>query len=515
MRKIELHERVRAVLAATLSIVLGLTLAVAIVSPASASSIVLCKGYSSCKSYGMSNHGYDSAGKAMYWRMYAGHNCTNYAAYMMIKAGKSTTRPWVGNGGANGWGIANKSKTNSTPVAGSIAWWSSGNGHVAYVEAVISPTQILISEDNWGGDFYWKILTKDGSGWPSGFIHFKDSTTGGSVPELRGREYSQTVYADSAKSQLLNTTVMKPGSTAWVELRVLNTGTGSWSGLSLQTDGLAVSAIDPGWESTAAVAVQAESVVPPGSTATFAFPIRIPDGLADATPVVQKFSPVTADGVAVARATFRFAVTADSRNVFTQTPTPTITGTPTEGAMLTAVAGSWKPTGGLLSYQWYRNGKPVPEATTSDYLLADADVGRKLTVSVTATAENFISVVKASAPTAVIASASSNSLLVGERLAVGEKRVSANGKYMVYQSAKGSLVLKNRFTGTVIWSNKLSSTNAYSTLTESGYLSTYSGTDRRRWTTGKKSGAVRMVVLSAGKLQLRNADNKVLWTTGG
>jgi surface antigen len=508
------RSRVRAVTAIAVSVVLGAALAVTAVSPASASSFVLCKGYTACQSYGMSTHGYSSASKNSYWRMFAGHNCTNYTAFMMIKAGMSSTRPWVGNGGANGWGVGNKSKKNSTPAAGSIAWWSSGNGHVAYVEAVLSPTQILISEDNWGGDFYWKILTQDVGGWPSGFIHFKDSTTGGTVPELRGREYSQTVYTDSSRAHLANTAIMKPGSTAWVDLRVLNTGTAPWSGLHLQTSGAATSAIDGGWESPANIATQAEEVTAPGQAATFSFPIQIPDGLGDATPVAQKFVAVTEDATAVPYSTFHFAVTADSRSVFTQTPTPAIGGVTAQGSSLSAVSGTWKPGGGTLSYQWSRNGKAIEGATDANYELKDADVGRTLTVSITGTATGFITASARSNPTPVISSIYSNSLLVTETLAKGKQIVSMNGKYRAYQSAGGALVLQDRFTGKVKWSNKAKSKSGYTTLSETGTLSTYNSVGKRLWTSGKKTGAVRLCVTSSGKLQIRNADEKVLWSAG-
>jgi surface antigen len=514
MHKNSVRSRVRTVTALAVSAILGATLAVAVVTPASASSFVLCKGYTSCQSYGMSTHGYSSASKNMYWRMYAGHNCTNYTAYMMIKAGKSSTRPWVGNGGANGWGIGNKSKTNSTPAAGSIAWWASGNGHVAYVEAVLSPTQIIISEDNWGGDFYWKILTQDTGGWPSGFIHFKDSKTGGTVPELRGREYSQTVYTDSSRAHLANTTIMKPGSTAWVDLRVLNTGTGSWSALHLQTSGAAASAIDGGWESPANIATQAEDTVAPGQTATFSFPIQIPGGLADATPVTQRFVAVTEDATALPYSTFHFAVTADSRSVFTQTPTPAITGVTTQGSLLSAVPGTWKPSGGTLSYQWRRSGKAIAGATDADYELKDADVGRTVTVTVTGTATGFLTASATSHATPVISSIYSNSLLNTETLAKGQQIVSLNGRYRAYQSASGALVLQDRFTGKVKWSNKAKTTSGSTTLSDTGTLSTYNSTGKRLWTSGKKTGAVRLCVTSSGKLQIRNAAEKVLWSAG-
>ena len=400
--------------AAAASLLLGASVALTSAAPANAAvtwNVVLCKGYVACEAYGMTTHGYRTANAGMYWRMYAGHNCTNYVAYTMIKAGMSATRPWVGTGNAYYWGTGNKSKTNSTPTVGSVAWWAGGAGHVAYVEAVLSPTQIIISEDQWGGDFYWRLLTLEGGNWPTGFIHFKDSTTGTTVPELRGREYSQTVYADSTKARQLNPSTMRPGSSAWVELRFLNTGIGNWSGLHLETPGAAASAIDGGWTSPAAIATQNEALVAPGETASFGFPIRIPDGLADATPVRQDFAALTAEGVTVPSSTFRFSVTADTRSFFTAMPLPSITGTTTEGSTLRAVAGSWRPGAPTLTYHWRRNGALIPGATGVDYLLVFADIGRKVSVTVTATAPGYVSAVTTSTSTAIIASNSSNSLL--------------------------------------------------------------------------------------------------------
>ena len=90
------------------------------------------------------------------------------------------TRPWDGGGNATYWGSYMTNITDDTPTVGSVAWWRAGvypagsAGHVAYVEKVISPTEIIVSQDSWGGDFSWARITKSGSGWPSGFVHFND-----------------------------------------------------------------------------------------------------------------------------------------------------------------------------------------------------------------------------------------------------------------------------------------------------------------------------------------------------
>ena len=169
---------------------LGLT---AGASSASATVSTLCKGYAACVKAGMSDAGYGAASKSMYWRMYAGHNCTNYVAYRMVSSGLPNTRPWSGGGNATNWGTEMKQITDSTPKVGSVAWWKAGVkpagsvGHVAYVEQVISADEIIVSQDSWGGDFSWARVTRASSGWPSGFIHFNDADLRNtSVPTVTG-----------------------------------------------------------------------------------------------------------------------------------------------------------------------------------------------------------------------------------------------------------------------------------------------------------------------------------------
>ena len=153
---------------------------VPLASPASATSSYLCTGYSGCKDEGYSHFGYRKAGKKMWWRMYAGHNCTNYVAYRLVKGGMSAERPWSGTGMAYNWGRANRRITDGTPMVGAVAWWKKNargvgsSGHVAYVEEVVSSRKIVISEDSWSGDFHWRTITKGSGSWPSGFVHFDD-----------------------------------------------------------------------------------------------------------------------------------------------------------------------------------------------------------------------------------------------------------------------------------------------------------------------------------------------------
>ena len=75
----------------------------------------LCTGYTACKNAGYPNAGYAANNHRMYWRMYSGHNCTNYVAYRMVKAGMPNVRPWSGGGNATNWGVrdARASPTSS------------------------------------------------------------------------------------------------------------------------------------------------------------------------------------------------------------------------------------------------------------------------------------------------------------------------------------------------------------------------------------------------------------------
>jgi surface antigen len=164
----------RPLVAALLAVVASLLVLPA--APASADTTILCRGFADCQAKGYGNAGYSGSYTQMWWRMYAGHNCTNYAAYRIVKAGMSTTRPWDGSGNASNWGVALAGQTDQTPMVGAIAWWRD-RGHVQVVERVVNKDWIVVSEDHWGGDFDWAVVRRnsDGSNWPDGFIHLRDA----------------------------------------------------------------------------------------------------------------------------------------------------------------------------------------------------------------------------------------------------------------------------------------------------------------------------------------------------
>jgi|GEM_PF-1023744 len=88
--------------------------------------------------------------------------------------------------------------------------------------------------------------------------------------------------------------------------------------------------------------------------------------------------------------------------VFTQSPVPTISGTPRRvGTKLTAVTGTWAP-GATFTYVWKAGSTVV--GTASTFTPTSAHLGAKITVTVTATLPGYTSVTRTSAPTAAVTS---------------------------------------------------------------------------------------------------------------
>ncbi|WP_170116295.1 cutinase family protein [Rathayibacter caricis] len=86
---------------------------------------------------------------------------------------------------------------------------------------------------------------------------------------------------------------------------------------------------------------------------------------------------------------------------FTAAPVPTVTGSTTVGATLTANSGTWNPVP-TFTYQWKRGTTSISGATASTYKPVTADVGATLTVTVTGTKTGYTTTPKTSAPTAAI-----------------------------------------------------------------------------------------------------------------
>jgi Zn-dependent metalloprotease len=64
--------------------------------------------------------------------------------------------------------------------------------------------------------------------------------------------------------------------------------------------------------------------------------------------------------------------------------TPRVTGDPTVGSRLTATPGQWSPSGSSTRVHWYADGEAIAGATGTAYVVQAGDVGRLITVKVTA-----------------------------------------------------------------------------------------------------------------------------------
>lgn len=88
-----------------------------------------------------------------------------------------------------------------------------------------------------------------------------------------------------------------------------------------------------------------------------------------------------------------------------QAPAPTLAGTAQVTQTLSAAAGKWGPGTFALSYQWFRAGSPIGDATAASYTLQPDDAGTPVAVAVTATRPGYTTVTRLSAPTAAVARA--------------------------------------------------------------------------------------------------------------
>ena len=409
--------------------------------PTDATAIVtsefLCKGFDLCQRKGMSHDGYKTAKSRMYWNMYSGINCTNYVAYRMIRAGGSPTRPpqlKTGRGNATYWGPS--FGYNATPMIGSIAWWRAGTngggsaGHVAYVEQVVSPTEIVISESNYGTEFDWRRIRKGGP-WPTGFIHYKDASLRATVaPSVVGAAkvgvplsarpgtwspagtYTYQWYAGGAAIRGATGTTFTPGAAQLgraIQVRVT-------AARASYVSGVAVSA------ATAATAPGTQRVATPPSiegTAQVDQTLTVDTGSYTPQPARVAVQWL-ADGVAIPGATDdTYQPTQDMANkrlavgVTTTTPGYTTLVTTTEptapvlapdievvrpgalrgrqmvGETLTADPGVLQPADAQAAYVWMRDGQPIPDATGGTYVVTPRDIGAQLSVRVQLTRSGY------------------------------------------------------------------------------------------------------------------------------
>lgn len=399
--------------------------------PASqATTTYLCTGYDRCEDQGYGHEGYQQASDRMYWRMYSGHNCTNYVAYRMVRSGMPNERPWSGGGNAMYWGTEKRGITDDRPRVGAVAWWRANApgagsvGHVAYVERVVSPRKIVVSEDSWGGDFGWKTITRDGSGWPSGFIHFNDRevqpttapgivgapAVGDAVRVAVGRwspraEVSVQWLADGQAIAGATDRTFTPKLAqrrTRLSVRVTATARGHVPGV-VRTDatplvarGTMRTSVAPTLSGTPRVGevidLRAGSLSPRGDSRVFrwyAGDERIPGADRSRLRLTQEHLGERIHAAVVARREGyhpHVATTARTSSVgagLMQVTTPfEVDGVPQREVRLTAVPGRYTPRDATVRYAWLRDGEAIPRAGGTSYAATVDDVGHRLSVRV-------------------------------------------------------------------------------------------------------------------------------------
>ncbi len=286
----------------------------------------------------------------MHWRMYRGHNCTNYVAWRLTRDGVPEPKYLLGN--ARSW--ADRAKrhgvpVNSTPQVGAVGAWS-GRNHIVYIEQV-GPGWLLISEDSWSSKRYRRYIARKGErSYPTKFIHFAGKDA------IRGA--TPTVTGTPLVGQVLRATA----------------GTWSPSGVKLTYRWLRNGVVIPNATATTYRLTRDDA----GKTISVSITGTYP-GKLSRTASSLATAPVSAGTITPA--------------------TPSISGDPIVGTNLVAVAGAWNPSYVTLSYQWFADGKKISGADERVWKVDKKRAGKAITVRVTGSGPGFKPVTAESTPT--------------------------------------------------------------------------------------------------------------------
>lgn len=340
----------------------------------------------------------------MHWRMYRGHNCTNYVAWRLTRDGVAEPPYLLGN--ANTWASRaqnNGVAVNTTPAVGAVGAWP-GRNHIVYVEQV-GPGWLMLSEDSYSSQRYRRYTAKLGErGYPTRFIHFRGANTiTGATPTVTG-------------TPLVG--------------QVLTANAGVWqpNGVKLAFTWLRNGVIIGGATSTAYRLTPADAGRRISVSITGTYTGRLPR-TASSLPT----APVSAGTI--------------------KSVDPTISGDPIVGTKLVAVPGTWSPANLTLTYQWFAGGKLISGADEQTWKVGSSRVGKTITVKVTGSGPGLTPVTTESAPTAAVVKAGGTigaisgdvpriiqtpTMMVGDRLSVATLNWQPAPVRLVVQWFRGS-----------------------------------------------------------------------------
>ena len=332
-------------------------------SPAAAQT-VLCSGVS-VKEVQKCDPGWAANMHFMHWRMYSGHNCTNYVAYRLKRDGVpqpsyrlGNADTWAPNAKRNGVLVDNK------PKVGAVGAWP-GRRHIVYVEEV-GPNYLITSEDNWPGYYpkgmYRKIKVFKGErAYPTQFIHFKGKNTiNGSLPTVSGTPTVGSTLTAKAGTWSPSDVTLKY---QWLRDGYIIAG-GTKPSYKLTTD-------DVGHAMTISIT---------GSKSGFA--------------------SRTASSAPTAKVASKDVEETPSKVI--QSSTPSVSGTAKRGRTLTGDPGDWGPTGVELALEWVRDDGVVVATGTPTYKVRTIDLGRTLSFRVIGLKKSYETVTETSKPTETV-----------------------------------------------------------------------------------------------------------------
>ncbi|MFI2490384.1 S8 family serine peptidase [Promicromonospora kroppenstedtii] len=132
---------------------------------------------------------------------------------------------------------------------------------------------------------------------------------------------------------------------------------------------------------------------------------------------------------------------------YTKSPNPVISGTTRVGSTLTATRGTWSPTPSSFSFQWYADGRPISDATTSKYTLKGSDYQKKITVTVRTYRAGWGTVLRRSSATGEVLASAVRWRGDDERnISVGSKGLTTT-TYIAQAGSAGCSWQQNQFGG--------------------------------------------------------------------